>query len=68
MPVTSHVYGIVEGERVRLPEGVRLPDGLRVRIVWREEDLHAPYDREPLTAADVEADIAWSQMAAGPER
>ena len=64
MQGTHHIVGVVEGEHIRLPEGVRLPDGLRVRVVWRDDDTGGPYDREPLTSEDVEADIAWAHGTA----
>jgi predicted DNA-binding antitoxin AbrB/MazE fold protein len=52
------VTGIVENGRIKLPESVHLPDGARVRVILEEPT--APFEKEPLDDAEVEADLAWA--------
>ncbi len=54
--------GVVEKGSVTLPCDVHIREGTTVRISWEDDELAVskPYDRRPLTEADVRADIAWA--------
>jgi regulator of sirC expression with transglutaminase-like and TPR domain len=52
---------VVEDGQIKLPPGLQLPDGLKVRVSWDDEEVTtAPYDREPLTQEDVQAELQWA--------
>jgi hypothetical protein len=51
--------GVVEGGRIRLPDGVELPEGQPVAVEWDEDWARwgPPLEREPLTLEDVQHEI-----------
>jgi hypothetical protein len=60
----EEIIAVVENGQIKLPPEVHLPDGLTVRVIWAKENASksGPYDREPLTEEDIEADL---RMATG---
>jgi hypothetical protein len=58
----NEITATVENGRIILPDTVRLPDGTRVKITWDQDtgSTVGPYEREPLTAEDIEADLRWA--------
>jgi len=58
----NETIGIVEKGTILLPADQHLPDGMKVRIVWEETDAVRlrPYDRKPLTEAEVKRDLEWA--------
>lgn len=55
------ITAVVQEGQIVLPERLPLPDGTVVRIVWEEEDAPTPFEPEPLTEEDVQADLEWAR-------
>ncbi len=56
----KEVIAVVEAGQVVLPKTVTIPDGTTLRLMWEEQDLLAPYEAEPWTEEDLQADLEWA--------
>jgi hypothetical protein len=54
------VSGVVKNGRIELSSPVELPEGAHVPLILETEHEGVAYDREPISAESVEADLAWA--------